>query len=470
MPSAAMTVAAAAAAYGVGYAALSVLRQRAFATGRFDLGNMVQAVWWTAHGHPLRMTNLHGAQISRLAAHVDPLLAVFGPLWWIWPSPDLLLVVQALGIAAGTFPVYWLARKHLGSPRAGLGFALVYLLYPATGWLTLNEFHPVALATPLLLYAFWFLDNDRLLPFALCAVAAAASKEEIGLVIAGFGLWYVLSRGRTAAGLAITVLGFAWSAIAIGVVIPHFHTAGESDFYGRYTEVGGSAAGIVKTTFTHPDRIAHAAFSDRDLHYLLTLVVPLAGLCLLAPLVLIAALPELAINLLSTTPTQTSIHFHYTAGLIPPLVIAAVLGAKRLSRWTLAVAMTAVVAALIGNYWLGPTPGWRHVPGGSTFQATAARVTEHDRIAARALRLIPKAAVVSATNTLGAHLSARRRVLSFPYVQDATWIAADETQPGYGDRYAPVPTVLALAALRRDPDWRLVFEQDGVLVFNRTPA
>jgi uncharacterized membrane protein len=185
---------------------------------------------------------------------------------------------------------------------------------------------------------------------------------------------------------------------------------------------------------------------------------------------LIAALPELAINLLSTTPTQTSIHFHYTAGLIPPLVIAAVLGAKRLSRWTLAVAMTAVVAALIGNYWLGPTPGWRHVPGGSTFQATAARVTEHDRIAARALRLIPKAAVVSATNTLGAHLSARRRVLSFPYVQDATWIAADETQPGYGDRYAPVPTALALAALRRDPDWRLVFEQDGVLVFNRTPA
>ena len=470
MPTVAATLVAASVAYGVGYASLSVLRHRAFATGRFDLGNMVQAVWWTAHGHPLRMTNLHGEQISRLAAHVDPLLAVFGPLWWIWPSPDLLLVVQALAIATGAFPVYWLARKHLHSPRAGLGFALAYLLYPATGWLSLNEFHPVALATPLLLFAFWFLDNDRLLPFALCAVAAAASKEEIGLVVAGFGLWYALARGQAAAGLVIAALGFAWSAIAIGVVIPHFHTAGESDFYGRYSEVGGSAAGIVKTTFTHPGRIAHAAFSGRDLHYVLTLVVPLAGLSLLAPLVLIAALPELAINLLSATPTQTSIHFHYTAGLIPPLVIAAVLGAKRLSRWTLAAAMAAVIAALGGNYWLGPIPGWRHVPGGSKFQATAAHVTEHDRIAARALQLIPKAAVVSATNTLGAHLSARRRVLSFPYVQDATWIAADETQPGYGDRYAPLPTALALSALRRDPDWRLVFEQDGVLVFNRTPA
>ena len=470
MPTVTVTVGAAATAYGAGFAALSVLRHRAFATGRFDLGNMVQAVWWTAHGHPLRMTNLHGRQISRLAAHVDPLLALFGPLWWIWPSPDLLLVLQALAIASGAWPVYLLARKHLASSRAALGFALAYLLYPATGWLTLNEFHPVALATPLLLYAFWFLDNDRLVPFALCAVAAAASKEEIGLVVAGFGVWYALARRRTTAGLAIAALGFAWSAIAIAVVLPHFHTAGESDFYGRYSEVGGSAAGVVKTAFTHPGRIVHAAFSGRDLRYVLQLVLPLAGLSLLAPLVLIAALPELAINLLSATPTQTSIHFHYTAGLIPPLVIAAVLGAKRLSRRAIAVAMAVVVAALIGSYRLGPIPGWRVVPGGSTFEATAARVTDHDRIAARALKLIPKSAVVSATNTLGAHLSARRRILSFPYVQDATWIAADETQPGYADRYAPLPTALALSALRRDPDWRLVFEQDGVLVFNRTPA
>jgi hypothetical protein len=147
-----------------------------------------------------------------------------------------------------------------------------------------------------------------------------------------------------------------------------------------------------------------------------------------------------------------------------------VLGARRLARWTLAVAMVVVVAALAGNYRLGPIPGWRDVPGGSRFQATAARVTAHDRISARALELIPKSAVVSATNTLGAHLSARRRILSFPYLQDATWIAADETQPGYGDRYAPLPTALALSALRRDPDWRLVFERDGVLVFTRTAA
>jgi uncharacterized membrane protein len=458
---------AAAAAWIAGFGALSVLRQKAFFTGRFDMGNMVQAVWSTAHGDPLRMTGLNGEQISRLAAHVDPILVLFAPLWWLWPSPHLLLLVQALALGVGALPVFWLARKHVGSARAALGLACAYLLYPATGWLALNEFHPVALATPLLLFAFWFLDEERLLPFAVCAVAAAACKEEIALVVAGFGLWYAVAHGRWVAGSAVAAAGLAWGILAIGVVIPHFNDGQTSDFYGRYSEVGGSTGGIVRTAVTHPGRLIQAAFSGRDFHYLWELTFPLAAVFLLAPLVLVAALPELAINLLSATTTQTSIHFHYTAGLIAPLVAASVLGTARLRRRAFPVAATVLVAAIAGNYRLGPIPGWRHVPGGQSFQATAARMTDHDRVAERALHLIPDGAVVAATNSLGAHLSARRRFLSFPFLEDASWVAVDETQPGYADRFAPLPTALELVWLRRNPEWRLVFEEDGILVFRR---
>src|SRR5947208_4105010 len=169
-------------AYAAGFAALSVLRHKAFETGRFDLGNMVQAVWSTAHGNLLQVTNLHGAQVSRLAAHVDPILVLFAPLWWIWPSPNLLLTAQALAVALGALPLFWLARTHTGSARAALGFSLAYLLFPATGWLSLNEFHPVALACPLLLFAIWYLDEDRLLPLAFFSALAALTRVEVPLV------------------------------------------------------------------------------------------------------------------------------------------------------------------------------------------------------------------------------------------------------------------------------------------------
>jgi uncharacterized membrane protein len=467
---AALFVTAAAGAWIAAFAVLSILRQLAFSTGRFDMGNMVQAVWSTAHGHPLRVTDLQGDQISRLAAHVDPILVAFAPLWLAWPSANMLLVAQALAVGLGAFPVYLLARKHLGSPYAGIAFALVYLVYPATGWLTLNEFHPVALATPLLLYAFWFLDEDRLVPFAICAVAAATCKEEIPFVIAGFGLWYAITRRRWVAGGAIVCAGVVWAAIATTVVIPHFNHGQSSGFYTRYSEVGGSPGGIVKTAVLHPGRLIRAAFTLRDLHYVLDLGWPLVFLCLLSPLVLVAALPELAINVLSAVKTQTSIHFHYTAGLIPPLVIAAIFGARRLGRRAVPVAVAVLAVTVVGNYRLGPFPIWRNVPGGQRFQTTSGDVTAHDHVAARALKLIPNGAVVSATNSLGAHLSARPRILSFPFMRDATWIAADETQPGFADRFAPLETAEQLAWLRANPEWKLVFEQDGVLVFRRIPA
>jgi uncharacterized membrane protein len=456
------------AAYATGFTALSILRHRAFETGRFDLGNMVQAVWSTAHGQPLQVTNLEGAQVSRLGAHVDPILVAFAPLWWLWPHPSLLLTVQAIVVALGALPLFWLARKHLHSDGMALGFALAYLLFPPTEWMTLNEFHPVALACPLLLFAIWYLDEGLLGPFAVFALLAALTREEIPLVVAGLGVWYAIGRRRWLAGGAIALAGVAWSVVAIQIVIPHFRGSGAS-FYSRYDAVGGSAAGIVRKAFTDPGRLLSIAFDHRGAHYLLDLVLPLAALSTLAPLLLVALLPELALNLLSSVDAQSSIHFHYTAGEIPILLAAAAIGASRLGRWAGIAATVAVAAAVIGNYFLGPIPAWRFLRGGETLQAKSAEVSRHDRIAARELKLIPSAASVSATNSLGAHLSARKRIFSFPYLRKAMWVIVDERKPSLGD-HNDKRGLGRIERLRHDRRFRLVSSADGVLVFRRRPG
>src|SRR5439155_5169635 len=139
------------------------------------------------------------------------------------------------------------------------------------------------------------------------------TKEEIGLVVAGFGVWYAVRRRRRA-GAAIVGGSLLVSVLAITVLIPHYNKGAESAFYGRYDAIGGSAGGIAKTAVTHPWRIIEQAFRSSDVHYLLHLALPLALLFVLAPLTLVAALPDLALNVRSATPTQTSIHFHCTAG------------------------------------------------------------------------------------------------------------------------------------------------------------
>ena len=146
-------------------------------------------------------------------------------------------------------PLFWLARRHLESERAAALLALAYLAYPWTAWTAVDVFHPVTLAIPLFLFCVWFLDSDRLVPFAACAVLAAATGELMALGVAGLGVWYALARGRRRAGVVIAASALCWTVVALFVVVPRF-AGGESAFYGAYEGVGGSPVGIVQTALT----------------------------------------------------------------------------------------------------------------------------------------------------------------------------------------------------------------------------
>ena len=69
---------------------------------------------------------------------------------------------------------------------------------------------------------------------------------------------------------------------------------------------------------------------------------------------------------------------------------------------------------------------------------------------------------------MGAHLSGRRRVFSFPLLEEARWIAVDKLRMSYGDsNLARERGLRVLRRLRQDPHWRVVFEQKGIVVLHR---
>ena len=95
--------------------------------------------------------------------------------------------------------------------------------------------------------------------------------------------------------------------------------------------------------------------------------------------------------------------------------------------------------------------------------------SEHDRIAERAVALIPPDAPVSSTNGLGSHLSERRRIHSFPTISDSEWVAVDLRRASYLDRRSdPSTAAVPLAELLRSGSWSKVFDEDGIIVLRRT--
>jgi uncharacterized membrane protein len=448
-----------AAAWGLAFAGLAALRHVAFMSTRYDLGDMVQAVWATAHGHFLQVTTTSGAQIPRLGGHFDPILALFAPLWWVWPSPLLLVVAQSVAIGLGALPVFWLARKHLASQTVAAWLAVAYLLYLPIQLLTVDDFHPVALGVPLLLFALWYLDEDELAPFAVCAVLASLTGEEFPALVAWLGIWYAVRRRHVRAGALIAVVGLAASALAFYVVIPGFSAGGTGLFASRYSELGGSPQGIVSAVVHRPYDVAATMFTGQHLVYLLLLVVPWAGLWALEPVLALGAAPVLLLNLLSGNRFQTSLGFHYTAPIVPFLIGASVLGAAKL-RPSIARQAGLAVLALMTLMLVGSP--FRFTPGWIRDYRSAHRAAE-----SAALRVIPDGVPITASNRLGAHLSDRRRFLAFPFLEDAQWVAVEKDDGFLGGAYAPRRYRTYLARLRHDPHWKVVFQRDGVLVFRR---
>jgi uncharacterized membrane protein len=445
--------------YGAAFVFAAVVHYVEFKTGRVDLGHMVQAIWNTQHGHFLETTTLHGKQANRLGFHVDPFLLLFVPLLWVWSSPLLLPVFQVLAVACGVFPVYWLTRKHLSSGRAAAHFALAYLLYPATqfnAFTNSSSFHAVSIAVPLVLYALWYLDEDRLVAFSLVALLAATTKEEIPLAVGCLGMWYAVRRGRRlfglsvfATGLAITVLNFLW-------VIPHFSPTGADPFASRYRAVGGTPQGMAHKLFTDPLAFVHAVATGHKVIYLALLLVPFLGFSLFEPLLLLGAVPDLVINLLSSQPDQTMIPYHWTGGIVPFVIAASIFGAVRFKRHAgrlslcvlAAVACTAVYSPILVLATDLPDLGSR------------AEATQ-----AHALSLIPDGARVSASNLLGGHLSERRFSYTFPYVAQARWIVVNV----HDRSYAGGTALFRRDVLKYESDkaWETVFSSHGVLVLRR---
>jgi uncharacterized membrane protein len=447
------------AAYAVLFVFASVVHYVAFQDARFDLGNMVQAIWNTQHGHFLETTGLGGQQHSRLGYHVDPLLVLLAPLFWICSSPVLLLVLQVLAVASGALPVFWLARKHLNSPRAGAQFAFAYLLYPATQFSAFtapSSFHPVAIAVPLVLYAVWFLDEDRLVAFSAVSLLAFTTKEEIPLAVGCLGIWYAVRRGRRLFGLTVFAIGLGVTLFNFLWVIPHFSPTAANPFAGRYAAVGGTPEGIAHKLFTDPVAFIHVVATGHNVVFLLLLFAPVLGLCFFEPLLLAGAIPELAITVLSSR--GTSISSHWTEGAVPFVVAAAVFGAARFKGQGGRLSARVLVATACVAVLSPVTLAIRDVP----LLGSSATSAKQD-----AVSLVPEGAPVSATNQLGSQLSGRRYIYVFPTVGQARWVVADLNDGMYRR-----PAVMRRDVRKYESDaaWRVVFRSHGVVVLHKRPT
>ncbi|MBI5127037.1 DUF2079 domain-containing protein [Candidatus Roizmanbacteria bacterium] len=300
----------------ISFSWFSIRRYQTLNSYYYDLGIMNQVVYNTSQGRFLEMSNPDlKRNVSRLAIHFDPILAVFAPFYKIYPGPEVLLIGQAVILGLGAWIIYLLAEKKLKDKFTVLIFSLTYLLYFPVQRVVLFDFHGVALATTFLLASIYFQETKKWHWFFIFIFLSLLTKEHIGLVVFIYGIYLFIIKKEKKFGLITGFLGLGFFISTVYFIIPYFR--GEAHFASNYfVDIKLRLKSIILDGFP----------------YVKSLILP-NFYALFSPLTLLISLPEWAINILSINNNQRSVFFHYNSVIVPFVSYSSILGYRNFDNF-----------------------------------------------------------------------------------------------------------------------------------------
>jgi uncharacterized membrane protein len=405
--------------YAVYYGLWSVRKFDAFQAPAFDMGIFDQGVWLLSRFKEPFVTILG---LNLFGDHVSFIMLAFVPLYWLWPGPETLLVVQALVLAIGAIPVYLLARGVLKNSWFAVIPALAYLLTPALGWLNLENFHPDSLEVPLLLFAFFFIMRRRWRWYLAMVILVMMVKEDVWLLLVPLGL-YVACKHNRKMGFLTVGLSVGWFIVAFLGIQPALSGAAPGSLDVWRIPFGGFG-GLLRTAVVEPWEVIGYMLTAEKVRYIFQLLTPLLFLPLLSWRALIAV-PVLLFNLVSNFWYQSNLEYHYHSLVIPIFCVAALLALERFSSIKIRRCLSALVlvATLFSLYLWGPVHGSRH-PSYDPDSLHPQNLAANEAIAT-----IPADAIVAAEDRFAAHLANREFIYVYPNPYSATYWG-DDSQKG----------------------------------------
>jgi uncharacterized membrane protein len=434
----------------------SSLRHALFQSS-FDLAIFDNAVYLISQGKEPWVT-FRGLHI--LGDHAAWILYPIALLYKIYPDIHWLFLLQALSLSLGIVPIWYLAKVAGLKESQNRTISIAYLLYPLIFNVNLFDFHPEVIAIPTILGAILAVKLEQLGWFIAAIVTILSCKAVLALSVVAMGCWLLLSK-KYKYGIIALILGFGWFAIATQIIIPTF-SGNEAAAVDRYSYLGNSVIDIARNLVLKPQLILGKIFSLATLEYILLLTIPLWwGLSPKHLTPIIGALPILAINILSESPSQRNLVHQYSLPIIPWLFLIVILAVSNNQIWFKSqrnILIWSVVAWLaLAKYGYF---GSLYLQSWDTWQATKtaiAKIDTHDS--------------VLTTTDIAPHLTHRTVVglttseLDIKELDKFKYILLNLRHPGWGSSSEIAQNILT--KLKQKPKFQLNFEQDDVFLFTK---
>ena len=435
----------------------SGLRHSLFQSGAFDLGIYDQVVYLMSQGKPPISSILGFHHMGNHAAWAVYPLAL---LYKIHPSAYWLLAVQAVSLALGAIPTYYLAKQASLQENQAVTMSAVYLLYPLIFNVNLFEFHPEVMAIPVFLGVVLAAQFKKIIWFCAGTIFILGCKAVLSLTVAAMGFWLLIFEKRRVYGVFALIAGCSWFLIATQVIIPTFSNS-EAAAVARYSYLGDSVFDIIVNLFIKPGLILGKVFSPATFGYLALLITPVIwGLTPKHLTPLISAIPALVINILSQKPEQRDLIHQYSLPILPFIILTVISSFAANKSW-LRNPRTILIWALVAFLALGKYGFFwsRYLRSIDTWQATREAIAQVET----------KEAVLT-THSIYPHLSHRSKIQfvddlsgGIPDLKQFKYILLNVRHPD-GTRNPEFAANL-VNQLKNNQLFRLVKERDEVYLF-----
>lgn len=349
---------------------INIFRYNNFDMGKFDLGNMSQMAWYTLHGKFMYLTDYFGSNVPRWSmSHIDPILAIFVPIYFIFPHPLTLVFAQDVLLVLAAFFIFEISLLKTSNKIFSLFISLSYLSFPALGFvLSWTGFHGVSPAIFFFLW-FWYLVEKyqslnlklgikNYLYLFMLFIVTLAGKEQISLYFIVLGVYLFFTSRYKKLATFISLFSILWFITCFFVIIPYFakyriesfenfinelginkadapNIYSSNYFLARYSEFGSSYSEIIKNMILNPVLTASIFISGDKLNNLQLTFGPLLYLSFLSPLVLLISGPDLLINYATSQGGigTSEIYNHRISMIIPVLFLSVIYGISFFSNF-----------------------------------------------------------------------------------------------------------------------------------------
>lgn len=359
----------------IGFISLTTVVQfKVYGTSCFDMGIFSQMYYNMIHDLSMNTTCERDMLLSHFAVHCSPIFYLLLPVYFIFPTPETLLVCQAILVGSAVIPLYFICKNYKFSNIMTLIICMIYLFAPAVIMPNYYDFHENAFLPPMIMWLLWSIEKSKIPAMFVFMMLTLFVKEDAFIYVVSIGFFLLFSKKKYtinktektssyATYALIMIAGAFLYFVVVSLLMEQFgHGIMEYRYSNIMTDKDKGLFNVITTIISDPGLAISEAFTEEKILFFLQMTAPLLFLPFATKKIphLFLLVPFFIVNLISDYKYQTMVGYQYVYGVFPLLMYASVINLKDINKKTATYIATAAVtiSVMMGCLLATPKTSW----------------------------------------------------------------------------------------------------------------